>query len=368
MKQIIKKHIINSRGKRLKERFLIIESDDWGAIRIPNKETRQVLWERNLTKKNDAFARFDSLESEKDYYALFDILQKYKDHKGNHPVITANFIINNPDFDAIKNENYQQYHSETFLKTYKRNPDSEKAENALQLGIAHKLFRPQFHGTEHLNVVRWMELLQKNDFNFRTAFDLSCYAIEDVSGFNRRANLMASYDYNSDNELEYIQKSIVNGLVQFGNIFGFDSQTTIAPCYVWNESIEETMKSKNVNCFQGSFLQNLPSRNGAFEKKYHFIGQHNDFDQTYLVRNALFEPSIQTQVDWVNKCLESINIAFMWDKPAIIGTHRINFVGRLDESQRDNNLKDLEALIKKVILKWPDVQFISSDQLYKIYI
>jgi hypothetical protein len=63
--------------------------------------------------------------------------------------------------------------------------------------------------------------------------------------------------------------------------------------------------------------------------------------------------------------LESIEIAFQWGKPAIIGTHRINFVGRLDEQQRNENLKDFELLIKKVLQRWPDVQFVDSATLYQ---
>ena len=65
----------------------------------------------------------------------------------------------------------------------------------------------------------------------------------------------------------------------------------------------------------------------------------------------------------MNKCLESIAIAFKWDKPAIISTHRINFVGGLDENQRNHNLKLLKEVITKAILKWPDIQFIDSESL-----
>ena len=83
-----------------------------------------------------------------------------------------------------------------------------------------------------------------------------------------------------------------------------------------------------------------------------------------MVRNGLFEPSINDKVNWVDKCMESIEIAFKWGKPAIIGTHRINFAGRLDVQQRNRNLKDLDSLIKKVLNKWPDIQFADSASIY----
>lgn len=366
MKQTLKKHLVNCRGPRLKQKFLVFESDDWGAIRIPNVEVREILWENNLTKKNDPFSRFDALESTEDYQALFDVLLKFKDQKGNHPIITTNFILNNPDFNAIKAFGFEEYKSESFLKTYSIYKGNEKAWETLQLGISQNLMKPQFHGTEHLNVVRWMQFLKDNNEGYKTAFDLNCYAIDDLTAQNRRSNLMAAYDYNSSEELNYIQKSIVEGLQQFKDIFGFASQTTIAPCYVWNDKIEQLFYDENINGFQGSFLQNIPNSNKPFQKKYRYTGQKNNLNQTYLVRNGLFEPSINDKVNWVDKCLESIEIAFKWGKPAVIGSHRINFAGRLDVQQRNSNLKLFESLIEKVLQKWPDVYFVSSEQLFKL--
>jgi hypothetical protein len=66
--------------------------------------------------------------------------------------------------------------------------------------------------------------------------------------------------------------------------------------------------------------------------------------------------------------MESIDIAFKWGKPAIIGTHRINFSGRLDTEQRDNNLKLLEQLLTKILEKWPDVKFTDSSSLLQKYL
>lgn len=364
MKQTIKKHIINCRGPRLKQKFLVFESDDWGAIRIPTAQVRETLWKNGLTRKADPFSRFDTLESTDDYQALFDVLLKFKDQKGNHPVITANFILNNPDFKAIKVSGFEEYKSESFLETYSMCEGSEKAWETLKIGIAKSIIKPQFHGTEHLNVIRWMQLLKEYNKGYMTAFDLNCYAIDDLTTQNRRTNLMAAYDYNSEEEFNYIQKSIVYGLQQFKDIFGFASQTTIAPCYVWNDKIEQVFYKQNLNGFQSSFIQNVPNINKSFQKKYHYTGQKNNLSQTYLVRNGLFEPSLNDRINWVDKCLESIGIAFKWGKPAIISSHRINFTGRLDVEQRTRNLKDLDLLIKKVLNKWPDIQFLDSASIY----
>lgn len=366
MKQTLKKHLINLRGKRINQKFLVFESDDWGAIRIPDICVREILWQKGYTQRNDPFSTYDSLETTADFEDLFEVLSKYKDLLGNHPTITANFILNNPDFEAIRKDNYQNYHSETFQETYQKHADNTNAWQTLQQGMQQKLIVPQFHGAEHLNVVKWMQKLQQREERFLDAFDLNCYAIDAVGVGNRRNNLMAAYDYDSQEELDYILNSIQKGLMQFENKFGFASKTSIAPCYVWNEVIEKQMNDGNICCLQGSYVQNIPVLSKGFQKKHRYTGQKNNMNQTYLVRNGLFEPSINENVDWVKKTMESIDIAFQWGKPAIIGTHRINFAGRLDESRRNKNLKLLTLLLKQVLKKHPDVQFIDSASLYQI--
>lgn len=368
MKQTLKKHLINLRGQRLNEKFLVLESDDWGAIRIPNIKVRDWLYEKRYIQKKDPFSRYDTLESENDYEALFEVLNRFKDCRGNHPILTANFIMNNPDFDAIKSNDFKKYHSQPFTETYKSYYGSQKTEAILRDGITHNLIKPQFHGAEHLNVVKWMNYLRQENSSFRKVFDFKCYAIDDLNSDNRRGNLMAAYDYDTNEELEYIKQSITLGVKQFEKTFGFKTKTTIAPCYVWDHEVEQIMKENEINCFQGSYVQNIPTTNSSFTKKYRFTGQKNTDKQTYLVRNGLFEPSVHRNVDWVNKCLESIDIAFKWGKPAILSTHRINYVGGLDENQRSHNLKLLKEVIEKAILKWPDIQFIDSESLsLKIY-
>ena len=101
----------------------------------------------------------------------------------------------------------------------------------------------------------------------------------------------------------------------------------------------------------------------CYKKKYHFLGNRNKFGQYFLIRNAFFEPSLTKSSDVVGECLKRVDIAFRWKKPAIISAHRINFIGALDESNREKNLKLFIDLLGRVVKLWPDVEFMSSDQL-----
>jgi hypothetical protein len=364
-KEYLKKHLINILGKKVNNRYLVIESDDWGATRIPNKVTRKKLMEEGLTRLSDPFSKYDSMETADDITSLFDVLESLNDHNGRHPVITTNFILNNPNFKAIKETGYNQYISESFIETYSKDGMSNVAWEYIKEGISKNLVKPQFHGLEHLNVIRWMNYLRNGDERFLRAFDLNCYSI-DTNDENRRNNLMAAYDYKDEKELQYIKKSISNGLNQFEEIFGFRSRTTVAPCYVWNSEIEKEMLTDGVFGFQGSFVQNVPSQK-SFKNIYRYNGQKNRFVQSYFVRNCLFEPSIHEDVNWIEKTMESIDIAFKWNKPAIISSHRINFSGRLDEERRNKNLELLHGLIMRCLKKYPDVNFIDSTELLNVY-
>lgn len=367
LKQTIKKHLINSRGSRIGSRVIVFESDDWGSIRIPSYEIRNQLLSKKLIRESDPFSKYDSLETAKDYYDLYEVFEKFRDKKGNTPVLTANVVMNNPDFGRIAAGNFEKYYSESFVDTYLKYPESEHAFDALKIGIKNRMIIPQFHGHEHLNVIRWMKLLKEGNERYHFAFVRNCFSIDEINTTNRRANLMAAYDYDSKEELDYIKASIENGLKQFEEVFGFKSKSTVAPCYVWDHAIEEVFAQNSVQTFQGSYQQNCPVHGRAFKKKYRYSGQTNNLEQQYLVRNALFEPSINSNVDWVSQCLESIEIAFKWGKPAIIGTHRINFTSRLDENVRMENLISMENLLSKILEKWPDIEFMDTTSLKELY-
>ena len=48
MLELLKKNIINFRGLSLKKKFVVIESDDWGSIRIPSQKVAKDLISKGL--------------------------------------------------------------------------------------------------------------------------------------------------------------------------------------------------------------------------------------------------------------------------------------------------------------------------------
>ena len=78
----------------------------------------------------------------------------------------------------------------------------------------------------------------------------------------------------------------------------------------------------------------------------------------YTVRNVYFEPATNRNMDWVDYGLSQIRNAFFWGAPAIINSHRVNYIGSLDPKNRDFGLKSLQKLLMEVKKYWPDVEFV----------
>ena len=150
----------------------------------------------------------------------------------------------------------------------------------------------------------------------------------------------------------------------FKNMYGYVSQSFIAPCYIWRSELEPVLKKNGVLFIQGAWNQQIPIGEipVVVKNKRHYIGERNKNGQIYTVRNVVFEPFLGGGNE-VDKALRQIKVAFFWNKPAIISSHRINYVGSLDYKQRDKNLTLLSELLNKIVKLYPEAEFLSSDEL-----
>ena len=112
----LKRNVLNSVGYKTNRKIIVIESDDWGSIRIPSLDTQKILTEKKIISLKDPFSKYDALESETDLNELYNVLLSHKDKHGNPPTITANCVVANPDFDKIRASNFTKYIYEDILK------------------------------------------------------------------------------------------------------------------------------------------------------------------------------------------------------------------------------------------------------------
>lgn len=354
-------------GFRTSKKLVVFESDDWGSIRMPDKAARDTLIKHIPEIKNDPYNLYDTLESSYDLNFLFETLQKFKDKNGNHPVITTNTSVANPDFKAIKENDFNNFVYERFDKTI-ANYYGSVVNELWKSGIENKFIYPQLHGREHVHALSWLKELRSGNGNLRTAFDNKCFGIPyKIEQSYQRTNLSAALNFMGLNEEEEFQEKYLRDAVKiFEEYFGFKSNSFIAPAYIWSEKHEEILSQLGVKSFQGIGYQYIPITSSSFSRKFHYTSQKNKFGQYYLVRNAFFEPSLLPNKDWVDDCLSRINLAFKFNKPAIVGTHRVNFIGSIEENNRDKNLKFFKKLLEMILKRWPDVEFTTSDKFFNI--
>ena len=111
-------------GWRTKRHIVVIESDDWGSIRMPSIESYNRLLAAGIRVDKCHYCTNDTVASTDDLELLFEVLTSVKDKNGKAAVITANSLVANPDFDRIKNtlktpvifDGRNQYNSERLLE------------------------------------------------------------------------------------------------------------------------------------------------------------------------------------------------------------------------------------------------------------
>lgn len=365
LKKIISRSLINLPGWHTNRKIVVIESDDWGSIRMPSKEVYEKLLEKCIRVDKCPYNQYDSLASEDDLNALFNVLIKFKDRNGNHPVITANTVVANPDFDKISQSDFKEYFFEPFTETLKKYPAHHNSFELWKQGMKEKLFHPQFHGREHVNIPMWMKLLQNNNSAFRMAFDNNFWGIGPSILNSGKINIQASFDAESITEILNQRRIIEEGVSLFRKIFGYKPKSFIANNFIWDESLNVILKVNGVDILQGMKYQKRPLLN---ETKHplirHYTGQKLK-EQVYLVRNCAFEPTLHPNIDSVSNCMYEISNAFYWKTPALISSHRLNFIGFINDNNRTQNLKELDILLRLMLKKWPDIEFLTSVELGK---
>lgn len=348
---------------RTTSHIVVFESDDWGSIRMSNKKAWDELLGLGYAVDKRPYERFDTLESAEDLEALFNVLGKYKDYQGNHPVITANMLMANPDFERIEKSRYKDYFFEPVSETYKRYYGDDRALELMSQGLSEGVFMPQCHGREHFNVAEWMQGLQAGDDDLLTAFKYGMCGIAPKAHPEMGNNMMVALRARNELEQKQIESIVNEGLQMFENLWGLKSKTFVAPCYSWNEQLEKVLSDNGVQLIQSARVKKNAYKSSL---RHIYCGEKNNYGQVYGIRNCKFEPATNEGGASVEALMMQIDSVFKQRKIAIISTHRINYVSGIDKANLSRTLKILDTFLSKLLMKYPDTIFLSSDKLIDI--
>jgi hypothetical protein len=354
----------NIPGWKTKRRIVVFESDDWGTIRMPSKEVQNKLVKLGLNADKNYYNNNDSLESNDDMTGLFDVLSRYKDKNGRYAAFTPLVLVANPAFQRIRENNFKEYFYEPVTETLKSyGPSHDKVFALWKEGIDKKLFVPQSHGREHLNVRRWMKALNGDFPATKISFEHNFFGLSNQESIEEREEFLAAVDIDDVSENAGLAKILEDGFNLFENLLGYKAQYFVAPNSLMNTGLEKNLSEMGIKYLIGSRNQPESLGHGRYKNNFRYIGKKNEYGQTFLVRNSQFEHGQSLQRYGYDKCLKDIEIAFKWNKPAVISTHRVNYIGYINENNRKQGLEQLDMLLKNILKKWPDVEFMTSIEL-----
>lgn len=364
---IISRYLKNIPGRKTSRKIVVIYVDDYGSIRVKDKIAQIRLAECGVPVYSNIFSSFDTLASTEDLQMFFEILTSVKDSQGRHACVTVFANIANPNFEKIRESNFTQYFREPFTETLKRyGAGYEGAYELWKQGIADNIFHPEYHGTEHINVLRFMRNLQRAHKTTRLAFDNESVAVPLIPGDKRLSHETTVFYIEKAEENEALKEDIRTGMQMFEELLGYRSRQFTPGAGIYSPTLHKTLKEEGIDYINVQRYNPYPLGDGKYVKSFLYNGKCNEEGQKYVVRNCPFETysgNCSRNNQAVSNCLANIEAAFHMHAPAIVSTHRVNYVGGLEVSHRDESLKQLKLLLDEILKRWPDVEFMNGTEM-----
>jgi len=315
------------------------------------------------------FDHLDTVETRQDLEALFEVIDSVRDGRGRPAIFTAYAMSANPDFDRIL-ENGEKYHYETVSDTFSRLSSEQAAayDGAWALwqeGMAKGLIQPQFHGREHLNIDLFEHKLRQRSPDVMT--NLGNKSLAGIHGDPAMPGVGFTHAFGlSDrSQLDRHREILRDGLELFEKVWGFRSITFTPPAQTLHPSLLSIAEEGGVVSIDKPLRCVRAMGDGTERREINRSGRQRGHDHVTVVRNVVFEPNKDMGFDPVERAMQQISAAFRWRKPAIVSSHRVNYCGHIDESNRKRGLDALRELLRRITQRWPDVEFVSVDQLVK---
>lgn len=357
----LRKNLSNILGWRTNRKIVVFESDDWGSVRTRSAADYKSMLNAGLNVDNTFFTKYDSLESSDDLERLFNLLTGFKDSTGRHPVFTPMCIVANPDFNRIQESGFQNYYYKTLFETTQDYPNRDKVVPLWRSGVEHRLFVPALHGREHLNVRRYMSgLRDETNEGLRIALEHESIGASKWGTSNIIEYLGALHPTERE-EISELEQVLHDAVRLFIEVCGYRPTHFIGPNREPAKQLDKTLANEGVMFMTQSKLRKYPRGDGKYGFEFNWLGKQNKYKQTYIMRNSGFEPA--GGVNTIDTCLMEIENAFKWNKPAVISTHRANYIGSISQANGDLGLAELEKLLKAIASKWPDVEYLTSTEL-----
>ena len=307
---------------------VVIESDDWGPG--PSSHAKSLL-------------------------SLVNVLENHHDSVNRPAVLTVNMILTIPDTTVIR---------ETAFREYARisiNQSSLEIMNVLKDSISRDLIVPQLHAIEHFNKDVLMNLARNGNKEICTALTRDGWSSWEALEPRLQRHYLDGNGLSSEEILAEHNEVVGKAAILFRDLFNHDTLSTIAPCSFWTDKTEKAWSSHGIRYIQTEGYRLIGSCNKERvykDPKIIRFGSKNRYGQTYLVRNVMYEP-VHGKNEEV--CWEETVRSFRQALPAVISTHRYNYIDNEMLSRR--SLNGLDDLLKRIDGNYPSRRYLASPEL-----
>jgi len=317
----------------LKYPVVIIESDDWGPG--PAEQASRLV-------------------------EIGAVLSRYSDRDGHPPVMTISVVLGAPDVAAIQEGGFRRYQRVTLA-----DPRYRELLTVFQNGVRQGVFALQLHGMEHLWPPTFMRLAQQDGAVSRWLEQGDYAETETLPPAVQSRWIDGSTLPSQPLDATAIAAAVREEVMTFQEIFGSSPTVAVPPTFIWNSEVERAWAADGVQFVVTPgrrYTMRNPHGQPAGVDRLMFSGEIGEGGVSYLLRDIYFEPTFGHQAEQV---LAEIRQRWRLGRPALLETHRSNFLG--EASAHQHSLQELQRLLDSVLREWPQVRFMSTEELGQAY-
>ena len=325
---------------RIVPRAVVLESDDWGFCAwVPDEAAHRALAATPAFRSpaGRIYGR-STLESAQDVARLAEVLLSVRGGDGLPPVLQANTVMAAPDFGRLRPPFPPEPlplvgHPETPPR-WRRPGLWEAVGRATAAGV----WWPELHGLHHVPERAWLEALRRGDEDAKQALVYQTTVCEAVE---------ASGEY-APSEPESIRElNLAHAVELFREGFGRAPASLCPPDYRWDDSLEENAERLGITILQGKAEQvrlMLRVRRRLSAARW----PHVKDKRFYAPPRIAFEPRGEAD-GTLGPRATLARVLQEWEKgrPAVISTHRVNYV-HLDEAWSAQGRAALAELLQRL--------------------
>jgi hypothetical protein len=339
-------------GLRFDRPLVLFQSDDWGRVGVRDGEGWDELQGKGLNLGEKPYD-FYSLETSGDLQSLSDVLRKHRDSAGRHPCIGMNFIVANVDFPRAE-KGARKIPLRPLTDGLPEPWQRPALMEAYQEGIREQLFSPALHGLTHFcvaAVTRELEAGGNRGQLLQTLWQTGTPYIHWRMPW-------IGYEYwdpalPPDERFSCLadQRATIHRAAEiYRALFASIPLSACAPGYRANQDTKTAWFEAGVRVVQGGAVgQRAPSLDA------------NGMLLTF--RNVEMEPA--TEACELENVVKQANDCLSRRLPAIVSIHSINFHSTIRDF-RTRSLTMLDRLLSALESKWPELLYVSDEDLWQI--